>query len=212
MSGDERLVGASPQERSPGSNAGVGSGLDHHGPQPLLHHADISVAVACALDLGVLNVARLLRTWGVAGLTVALMASEWFTARRPTHTSRRGDAGFRRLLSVHSPASARLLVKMSHVSYHFFTKSPPNASVRIPVRPTQRRHHPEQPAVAGTQLYRRGRRRFGVSSDCVDPRRWLQGHGLWHSLTALAFGLWAVTVVPDRAPTSAEVDHVAAGG
>lgn len=54
-------------------------------------------------------------------------------------------------------------------------------------------------AASGTLAYALSR----TGGPWCDPRSWVQGHGVWHVLSAAALGLWAVTALPepsDRMP------------
>lgn len=150
--------------------------MDYHGPargpQPLLHDAGVAVALlsALAIDLNILGATRLTRTWAWAGLTAATV-----------------------VLLAGTPEIGPPLLGAVAVSLIF-------AEIGVYRRGLRR----ITPALwAGLVAVTLGGVVFTLSrtgGPLCDPQSWLQGHGLWHALTAVTFGLWAVTVLPDREP------------
>lgn len=148
--------------------AGLGS-MDYHGPalgpEPLLHDGGLAVALvaALAIDLAVLGVARRWRIGGLAILTVLALI----------------------VIAVYpqvSPALAGIaavgLVAAEWLVYRRGLREPGTALwVGLAAL-----------AVGGVvfALSRTG-------GPLCDPDSLVQGHALWHVLTALALALWGVT-------------------
>lgn len=155
--------------------AGLGS-MDYHGPalgpEPLLHDGGLAVALiaALAIDLAVLGVRRFWRTWGLVGLTLVALV---VIALLPDVSP--GLAGI----------AAIGLVAAEWLVYRRGLRRP-------------------SPALwAGLGSLALGVLVFSVSrtdGPLCDPESLLQGHALWHLLTALALALWAVTATqePER--------------
>lgn len=157
--------------------AGLGS-MDYHGPavgpEPLLHDGGLAIALLAALsiDLTVLDVRRPQRTWGLVGLTVAALVG---IALVPT------------ISPLLAAVAAVGLVTCEALVYRRGLRQPTRALYA---------------AVAALAL---GAAVFALSrtgGPLCDPGSWFQGHGVWHVLTAIALGLWAVTAMPHRKDTA----------
>lgn len=163
--------------------AGLGS-MDYHGPawgpQPLLHDAGLALAliVAFGIDLRRLGVPVRPLTWALGGVTVALIA---VIVVAPT------------LSPALAGVAALALVAAEALVY-------------------RRRLRPATPALAaGMACLLLGGVAYALSrtgGPLCQQESWLQGHGVWHVLTAAALALWAVTALP----TSRSSDPAAVGG
>lgn len=159
--------------------AGVGS-ADYHGPavgpEPLLHDGGLALAlvVAFGIDLRTLGFPGR-RVFGVLAAGTALMI------------------GFIAFVPVASPALAGVaavgLVVTEVVIYRRGLRTP-------------------QPALwAGIVSLAFGVVVFSLSrtgGPWCQPDSWLQGHGVWHVLTAVALGLWGYVSLPHPAAHQTE--------
>lgn len=157
--------------------AGLGS-MDYHGPawgpQPLLHDAGLALAliVAFGIDLRRLGVPVRPLTLSLGGVTVGLIG---VIVVAPT------------LSPALAGVAALALVVAEALVY-------------------RRRLRSATPALAaGLACLLLGAVVFALSrtgGPLCQPESWLQGHGIWHVLTAAALALWAVTALPDRNPSA----------
>ncbi len=153
--------------------AGLGS-MDYHGPalgrQPLLHDGGLALALVAALsiDLTALRLWRPARSWGLLGLTVAAFV----------------------VIALVPPVSPALagVAALGLIAAEL-------AVYRRGLRRTG-------PALfAGLACLAVGGLIFSLSrtgGPWCDPTSPLQGHAVWHVLTAAALALWAVSALPDR--------------
>lgn len=149
--------------------AGVGS-LDYHGPvlgpEPLAHDVGISVALLMALWI---DLRRLSRVGPLRAWGLIALATLLVTGTLPE-----GSSGL--VLVV----SAGLLV----------------AEALLYRRGVRR---PSGSLCAAIACLVVGLVAFSVSrtgGPLCDPTSWMQGHALWHVLTAIALALWGTTALP----------------
>ena len=148
--------------------------MDYHGPalgpEPLLHDAGLAVALVAAMsvDLAQLGVSRPIRSWALIGVTAIAVAVI-------------------AVVPAISPALAGIaavgLVIVEFVVYRRGIR-------RI-----------SKPLMFGVGALLVGAAIFTVSrtgGPLCDPESLLQGHAVWHALTATALGLWLVTALPDN--------------
>lgn len=153
--------------------AGLGS-MDYHGPalgpEPLLHDAGLALALiaAVSIDLSQLGVWPRLRTPVLVALTVGAIA---IIAVVPT-------------ISPALAAVAAVGLIITEITVY------------------RRGLRTLRPALfAGCAALGLGAVIFAASrtgGPLCDPESLLQGHAVWHLLTASALGLWLVTALPDN--------------
>lgn len=148
--------------------AGLGS-MDYHGPvigpEPLLHDGGLAVALmaAAALDLQQLGVRRLVRTPGLLALTAIGLV----------------------VIAV-VPAISPLLAGVAAVGLITAEVLIYRRGVR---QPTAALWSALTALLIGAVVYALSR----TGGPLCQPDSWLQGHAVWHVLTAMALALWAVT-------------------
>lgn len=153
--------------------AGLGS-MDYHGPavgpEPLLHDAGLAVALVAAMsiDLAQLDVYKPARSWGLLGLTAIAVAI---------------IAVFPAISPALAGVAAVGLVVVEILIYRQGIRSI------------------SKPLFVGVGALLVGAAIFAVSrtgGPLCDPESPLQGHAVWHLLTASALCLWLVTALPDN--------------
>jgi hypothetical protein len=153
--------------------AGLGS-MDYHGPalgpEPLLHDGGLVIALVAALsiDLTQLGVWRPARSWGLLGLTLAAF-----------------------VVIILAPQLSPALAAVAAIGLVAAELAVYRRGIRTP----------GPPLYAGLGCLLVGGVVFSLSrtgGPLCDPESLLQGHAVWHVLTAAALALWAVTALPDR--------------
>lgn len=153
--------------------AGLGS-MDYHGPaigpEPQLHDGSLALALIAALniDLTHLQIRPRMRRWGLLALTATALLA----------------------IGVF-PGWSPALAAVAAVGL-----------VGAELAVYRRRLRTPRPALwAGLGCLAVGVLVFSLSrtgGPLCDPQSLLQGHAVWHVLTAAALALWAVTALPER--------------